>query len=55
MKNKHIDDMTMSLYLRGGLCLNKDLVKWIQLHLNECELCAKKLEENVNKVKNNIC
>jgi hypothetical protein len=50
MKNKHIDNMTMSLYLRGGVYLKKDLVKWAQLHLTECELCAKKLEEQLNKM-----
>ena len=45
MKDKHIDDMTMSLYLGGGSSLRKDLVEWVQTHLEECELCAKKLEE----------
>lgn len=44
----HIDNITMSLYLGGGIRLRKGLVKWVQLHLNECELCAKKLEERLN-------
>ena len=46
----HIDNITMSLYLGGGLNLRKDLVKWVQSHLNECELCAKKLEEQLNEM-----
>ena len=50
MKNKHIDDMTMSLYLRGGVCLKKDLIKWAKLHLTECKLCAKKLEEKLKQI-----
>jgi len=50
MKDKHIDDMTMSLYLGGGSSLRKDLVEWVQLHLNECELCAKKLETKLNEM-----
>ena len=50
MKDKHIDDMTMSLYLGGGSSLRKDLVEWVQLHLNECELCAKNLEARLNEM-----
>ena len=50
MKDKHIDDITMSLYLGGGLNLRKDLVKWMQSHLNECELCAKKLEGKLDEI-----
>ncbi len=50
MKDKHIDDMTMSLYLGGGASLRKDLVEWVQLHLNECELCAKALEARLNEM-----
>jgi len=50
MKDKHIDDMTMSLYLGGGSSLRKDLVEWVQLHLNECDLCSKKLETKLNEM-----
>ena len=50
MKDKHIDDMTMSLYLGCGSNLRKDLVEWVQLHLEECGLCAKKLETKLNEV-----
>lgn len=50
MKDKHIDDMTMSLYLGGGSNLRKDLVKWVQSHLEECEPCAKNLETKLNEM-----
>ena len=50
MKDKHIDDMTMSLYLGGGSSLRKDLVEWVQSHLEECELCAKNLEARLNEM-----
>ncbi len=50
MKDKHIDDITMSLYLGGGSNLRKDLVEWAQLHLEECELCAGKLEARLNEM-----
>jgi len=48
MKNKHIDDITMSLYLGGGLSLRKDLIEWLQAHLKECHLCAKALEQKID-------
>lgn len=47
---RHIDGITMSLYLDGGIHLRKDLVKWAQLHLRKCELCAKKLEEQLDEM-----
>ena len=50
MKNKHIDDTTMSLYLGGGLSLRKELVEWLQAHLKECQLCSKALEQKINKI-----
>ena len=50
MKDKHIDDMTMSLYLGGGSSLRKNLVEWVQLHLKECDLCSKKLEARLNEM-----
>jgi len=46
----HIDNITMSLYLGGGIRLRKGLVKWVQLHLRECDFCAKKLEEQLNEM-----
>lgn len=52
MKDKHIDDMTMSLYLGGGSNLKRDLVEWVQLHLKECDLCSKKLETKLNEMAN---
>jgi len=52
MKDKHIDDMTMSLYLGGGSNLKRDLVEWVQLHLKKCDLCSKKLETKLNEMAN---
>ena len=50
MENKHIDDITMSLYLGGGLSLRKELVEWLQAHLEECHLCAKALEQRIDEM-----
>lgn len=50
MKDKHIDDMTMSLYLGGGSNLKRNLVEWVQSHLEECESCAKNLEARLNEM-----
>ena len=50
MNDGHISDITMSLYLRGGTKLRKQLVEWIQTHLGECDLCAEKLEEALNEM-----
>ncbi len=50
MKDKHIDDMTMSLYLGGGSNLKRDLVEWVQSHLEECESCTKNLETRLNEM-----
>lgn len=50
MKNKHIDDTTMSLYVGGGLRLRKELVEWLQTHLKECQLCAKALEQKIDEM-----
>ena len=50
MKDKHIDDMTMSLYLGGGSNLKRDLMEWVQLHLKECDLCSKQLGTKLNEM-----
>jgi len=50
MKNKHIDDITIAIYLGGGLHLKKGYAEKIQTHLKECDECAARLEKQLEMV-----
>jgi hypothetical protein len=50
MKNKHIDDITIAIYLGGGLHLKKEYAEWIETHLKECDECAARLEKQLERI-----
>jgi len=50
MKNKHIDDITIAIYLGEGLHLKKEYAEWIQTHLKECDECAARLEKQLERI-----
>lgn len=45
MKNDHIGNIAMSLYVTGYRHLKKSVIKQIQEHLAKCGLCAGRFEE----------
>jgi hypothetical protein len=50
MKNKHIDDVTITIYLGGGLQLKKEYAEWIKTHLKDCDECAARLERQMEAI-----
>jgi len=49
MRNTHIDNITMSLYISGYMHLKKSVIKKLQQHLSRCELCAERFEHQFQK------